>query len=57
LGLKDVDLAVDASRDAAVPMPIAGVMRDQFLSAIADGLEDADWSAVREIGAHNAGLT
>jgi hypothetical protein len=32
-------------------------MRDQFLSAIADGLEDADWSAVREIAARNAGLT
>ena len=57
LGLKDVDLALDASRDAAVPMPIAGVMRDQFLSAMADGLEDADWSAVREIAARNAGLT
>jgi hypothetical protein len=29
----------------------------QFLSAIADGLEDADWSAVGEIAARNAGLT
>ena len=57
LGLKDVDLALDASRDAAVPMPMAVVMRDQFLSAIADGLEDADWSAVSEIAARNAGLT
>jgi 3-hydroxyisobutyrate dehydrogenase-like beta-hydroxyacid dehydrogenase len=57
LGLKDVDLALDASRDATVPMPIAGVMRDQFLSAIADGLKDKDWSAVSEIAARNAGLT
>jgi len=57
LGLKDVDLALDASRDAAVPMPMAGVMRDQFLGAIAVGLEDADWSAVSEIAARNAGLT
>jgi hypothetical protein len=38
-------------------MPIAGVMRDRFLSAIADGLEDADWSAVSEIAARNAALT
>ena len=57
LGLKDVGLALDASRDAAVPMPMAGVMRDQFLSAVAHGLEDADWSAVSEIAARNAGLT
>jgi len=35
--LEDVDLALDAGRDATVAMPIAGVMRDQFLSAIADG--------------------
>jgi 3-hydroxyisobutyrate dehydrogenase-like beta-hydroxyacid dehydrogenase len=57
LGLKDVGLALDASRDAAVPMPMAGVMRDQFLSAVAHGLEDADWSAISEIAARNAGLT
>jgi 3-hydroxyisobutyrate dehydrogenase-like beta-hydroxyacid dehydrogenase len=56
LGLKDVSLALDASHDAAVPMPIAGVLRDQFLSAIAHGLEDADWSAVSETSARNAGL-
>jgi len=57
LGLKDVGLALDASRDAAVPMPMAGVMRDQFLSAVAHGLEDVDWSAISEIAARNAGLT
>jgi 3-hydroxyisobutyrate dehydrogenase-like beta-hydroxyacid dehydrogenase len=57
LGLKDVEFALEASRDSAVPMPIAGMTRDQFLSAIADGLEDADWSAVSEIAARNAGLT
>ena len=57
LGLKDVELALDASHDAAVPMPMAGVLRDQFLSAIAHGLADADWSAVSEIAARNAGLT
>ncbi len=57
LGLKDVELALDASRDAAVPMPMAGLLRDQFLSAIAHGLADADWSAVSEIAARSAGLT
>ena len=57
LGLKDVVLALDASRETAVPMPMAGVMRDQFLSAVAHGLEDVDWSAISEIAARNAGLT
>ena len=28
-----------------------------LISAIADGLEDADWSTVSEIAARNAGLT
>ena len=37
LGLEDVDLAIDASRDGAVLMPIAGVMCDQFLSAFVEG--------------------
>jgi 3-hydroxyisobutyrate dehydrogenase-like beta-hydroxyacid dehydrogenase len=57
LGLKDVGLTLDASRDLTVPMPMAGVLRDQFLSGIAGGLEDADWSAVSEVAARHAGLT
>jgi 3-hydroxyisobutyrate dehydrogenase-like beta-hydroxyacid dehydrogenase len=56
LGLKDVGLALEAAQDAAVPMPLASLVRDHYLSAIAHGHENADWSAVAEVVAHYAGL-
>jgi len=46
LGLKDVDLALQAAEDAALQMPFASAVRDRFLVAIARGLEDKDWAAV-----------
>lgn len=56
LGFKDVRLALEAARDLAVPMPFASVLRDQFLSAIAAGQQDLDWSSVALVAARNAGL-
>ena len=56
LGLKDISLALEAAQDAAVPMPLASLIRDHYLSAIAHGREDADWSALAEVVASNAGL-
>jgi len=56
LGLKDVGLALAAGQDAHVPLPIASVLRDQFLTAMAAGLQNADWAAVSEVAARNAGL-
>jgi 3-hydroxyisobutyrate dehydrogenase-like beta-hydroxyacid dehydrogenase len=56
LGLKDVGLALDAGQDAAVPMPLASLLRDHYLSAVAHGRGNADWSAVAEVIARNAGL-
>jgi 3-hydroxyisobutyrate dehydrogenase-like beta-hydroxyacid dehydrogenase len=56
LGLKDVTLALDAARAATVPMPIASVVRDHMIAALAQGLDDADWSALAEVAARNAGL-
>ena len=56
LGLKDVRLALQAAETAAVPMPLASVIRDHFVSAVARGKGDADWSALGEIIAANAGL-
>lgn len=56
LGLKDVNLALEAGQDAAVPMPVASLIRDHYLSAVAHGREDADWSALAEVIAQNAGL-
>lgn len=56
LGLKDVSLVLEAARAAIVPMPIASVIRDHMLAALAQGYEDADWSALGEIAARNAGM-
>lgn len=55
LGLKDVRLALEASEAVHVPMPVAGVVRDNFLDAIAHGDGDLDWSALAEVAARRAG--
>jgi 3-hydroxyisobutyrate dehydrogenase-like beta-hydroxyacid dehydrogenase len=56
LGLKDIGLALETARECAAPMPVASVVHDQFLAAVAQGQGDADWSAVTRIAARNAGL-
>ena len=56
LELKDVRLALEAAEEAAVPMPFASVVRDRFLSGIANGMSDADWSSIARIAAETAGL-
>jgi 3-hydroxyisobutyrate dehydrogenase-like beta-hydroxyacid dehydrogenase len=55
-GLKDISLALEAARGVAVPLPLASLVRDQLVSAMADGYEDADWSALGAIAERNAGL-
>jgi len=39
-----------------VPMPIASVLRDRFLTAIARGNERSDWSVLGRVAAEDAGL-
>lgn len=56
LGLKDVNLALAAGQETSVPLPIASLIRDHCLAAIAHGRADADWSALAEVAAQNAGL-
>lgn len=46
LGLKDMDLLLSAAEAQALPMPTASVLHDRFLVALAQGLEDKDWSAI-----------
>jgi 3-hydroxyisobutyrate dehydrogenase-like beta-hydroxyacid dehydrogenase len=57
LGLKDVRLVLQAAETQSVPMPIASVVRDRFLTAMARGNADKDWSALGLIAAQDAGLT
>ncbi len=56
LGFKDVKLALDAAEAEALPMPLASLIRDRFLEAIARGRAESDWSAVAVMAAEDAGL-
>lgn len=56
-GLKDVRLALAAGDEVAAPLPLASLMRDHYLSAVARGWEDIDWAALAKVSAVNAGLT
>lgn len=55
LGLKDVRLALAAGEDLRVPLPLASLLRDRFLTLLANGGEDLDWSAVGSLAAKDAG--
>jgi 3-hydroxyisobutyrate dehydrogenase-like beta-hydroxyacid dehydrogenase len=56
LGLKDVRLVLQAAESQSVPLPIASVLRDRFLTAIARGNEHSDWSVLGRVAAEDAGL-
>jgi 3-hydroxyisobutyrate dehydrogenase-like beta-hydroxyacid dehydrogenase len=55
-GLKDLQLILDASTAVRAPLPFASVVRDRLLTAIAQGLEHKDWSAICEVARQAAGL-
>jgi 3-hydroxyisobutyrate dehydrogenase-like beta-hydroxyacid dehydrogenase len=56
LGLKDIGLALEAAGAMSVPMPIASVVRDRFLTGIARGYQDMDWAALGRVCADDAGI-
>ncbi|HYO56651.1 NAD(P)-dependent oxidoreductase [Archangium sp.] len=56
LGLKDLRLALDAAGAAEVPMPLASLLRDNYLGGVARGMGDLDWSALGALAAERAGL-
>ena len=56
LGLKDNRLLLAAAEETAVPMPMASLVRDRFLAALAQGMGEQDWSAISRISAKEAGL-
>ncbi|HTZ76007.1 MAG TPA: NAD(P)-dependent oxidoreductase [Candidatus Aquilonibacter sp.] len=56
LGLKDVNLALQTAAASEMPMPIASLMRDRMLAAMAKGRADWDWTAVALEAAESAGL-
>jgi 3-hydroxyisobutyrate dehydrogenase-like beta-hydroxyacid dehydrogenase len=56
LGLKDIELALQVAEEAQAPLPMARLMREQHLGAVANGFGDKDWAALGEYIAQNAGL-
>ena len=56
LGHKDVRLVLDLARECAAPMPVASLVHDHMLEAIALGHGERDWSSVAQVSAKHAGL-
>jgi len=56
LGLKDLRLMLATADECAAPMPLASLVHDHFLSALAQGQGDMDWSSITRVLARNAGL-
>lgn len=56
LGLKDVEVALEAARDKNMDLPLAALMREHHLEAIARGYGDKDWAALGNYIAERAGV-
>lgn len=54
-GLKDVGLALEAGAGLQVPLPIASLLRDRFLTLLAAGGGSLDWSAISALSTRDAG--
>jgi len=56
LGQKDIRLTLAAAEALRVPMPLASLLRDRFLTLLAQGGEKLDWSAIGGLAARDAGV-
>jgi len=56
LGFKDNRLLLAAAEESSVPMPMASLVHDRFVAALAQGMGEADWAAIARISYRNAGL-
>ncbi len=55
LGQKDIRLTLAAAEDLRVPMPLASLLRDRFLTLLAHDGDKLDWSAIGQLAAKDAG--
>jgi 3-hydroxyisobutyrate dehydrogenase-like beta-hydroxyacid dehydrogenase len=55
LGQKDIRLTLAAGEELRVPLPLASLLRDRFLTLLAHGGERLDWSAIGRLPAKDAG--
>lgn len=56
LGHKDIRLALEAAEELRVPMPLASLLRDRFLTLLARGGDQLDWSAIGKLSDMDAGI-
>ncbi len=56
LGLKDVNLALDAARAKGAVLPAAEIVRDTMVEAVGQGLGAKDWSILAKVTRRRAGL-
>lgn len=56
LGLKDNRLLLRTGERLSVPMPLASLVRDRMLAAVATGKAGQDWSSFARIAREEAGL-
>jgi 3-hydroxyisobutyrate dehydrogenase-like beta-hydroxyacid dehydrogenase len=56
LGLKDVNLALEAAKAKQAPLPAAEIVRETMLEAVEQGLGFQDWSALAKVTRRRAGL-
>ena len=56
LGLKDVNLALDAAKAKDAVLPAAEIVRENMVQAVDQGLGSKDWSALAKVTRRRAGL-
>ncbi len=56
LGFKDIRLALAAGEQLEVPLPLASLLHDRFLTLVATGGGNLDWSAVSALADRDAGV-
>jgi 3-hydroxyisobutyrate dehydrogenase-like beta-hydroxyacid dehydrogenase len=57
LGLKDATLALQVARESEMPMPLASLVHDRLMSAVAKGRSEIDWTGGIALGvSEDAGL-
>jgi 3-hydroxyisobutyrate dehydrogenase-like beta-hydroxyacid dehydrogenase len=55
LGHKDIRLTLAAAEDLRVPLPLASLLHDRFLTLLAHGGDTLDWSAIGQLASKDAG--
>jgi len=55
LGHKDMRLTLAAAETLRVPMPLASLLHDRFLTLLAQGGERLDWSAIAQLASRDSG--